>query len=424
MTANQSQPGLVALAEAGDPKAQYALAAHYSQTGDAELSDKWLQRAAKNGEPDALFTLSTRSLSTMANLPQGVADLGAAATAGSAPAHRLLSALYTEGVGADQNWKAAVDHVVSAAKAGDAGAMRDLALVLFAHDTDHISGQALIESASERDAAAAAICVLRFALGRKTTRQAPAARAFSTLQSIDYPRLQSLRAMLTPTNKRPDTLKDITPDWDAIAIDAAKQPSTASKEPEEISASPNIRLFRKALSPEECETAIAEGARRLAPSMIVDPETGAARRDPHRSSNTAILGIADLDLTLARINLRVSDLVGVPAQQGEFLSILQYRRGQEYKPHFDWLPAGLERDRSGQRIATALICLNEDYEGGETHFEQTGYKWKGETGDVLVFSNSSAGGEPDMTSRHAGLPVARGVKWLGSKWFRAQKYVF
>lgn len=39
-------------------------------------------------------------------------------------------------------------------------------------------------------------------------------------------------------------------------------------------------------------------------------------------------------------------------------------------------------------------------------------------GDALLFVNTLADGLPDPGSRHAGLPVTHGAKWLATRWIR------
>jgi hypothetical protein len=69
-----------------------------------------------------------------------------------------------------------------------------------------------------------------------------------------------------------------------------------------------------------------------------------------------------------------------------------------------------------------LVYLNDDYEGGETEFPRLGLRYKGKTGDALVFWNVSQTGELERDSVHAGLPVTSGQKWLLSKWVRQKAY--
>ena len=43
-------------------------------------------------------------------------------------------------------------------------------------------------------------------------------------------------------------------------------------------------------------------------------------------------------------------------------------------------------------------------------------------GRAVVFDNLLADGRPDPESLHAGLPVARGEKWLATLWLRERRY--
>ena len=72
---------------------------------------------------------------------------------------------------------------------------------------------------------------------------------------------------------------------------------------------------------------------------------------------------------------------------------------------------------------TALIYLNDEYQGGETFFAETGLKVKGRKGDALVFVSALANGDLDPLSEHAGLPVASGTKYLASRWIREQQHI-
>ena len=75
------------------------------------------------------------------------------------------------------------------------------------------------------------------------------------------------------------------------------------------------------------------------------------------------------------------------------------------------------------RQLTALIWLNGDFEGGETHFPDIDITVRGGIGDMLVFRNITGDGEPDSRMLHAGLPATNGVKWLASRWIRTENYL-
>jgi prolyl 4-hydroxylase len=98
--------------------------------------------------------------------------------------------------------------------------------------------------------------------------------------------------------------------------------------------------------------------------------------------------------------------------------VLRYVAGQEYRPHFDWLDQA-----ANQRLWTALVYLNEDYEGGATAFVRTGLEVRGKTGDVLLFSNAQEDGHGDPLAEHAGRPVTSGTKFLATRWIREARWI-
>jgi prolyl 4-hydroxylase len=343
-----------------------------------------------------------------------------AAAAGSVPAQRLLGVLYANGFGVEQSWEHAIAIVVDAARNGAATAMCEIAMLLFAADADDQDGAALIQLAAPKDACASAIAVRRTVCGRQHSDPHAAAQYLKNLQRIRYPNANALEAALL---KAPHgEIAAQSPDWSRVTEKLAAAPSAIGPIREVLSASPSALVYRKAFTLEECEYIIASSARLLAPSTVSDPRTGNSLQDDYRTSLTAIMSIADLDLSLTQFNRRLAALARHPPENAEALGVLYYAPGKEYRPHYDWLPPGPEYDRGGQRLTTALLYLNDDYDGGETHFLTPDIRFRGEPGDVLVFNNALKDGSPDRTSRHAGLPVTAGVKWLGSTWYREKKY--
>ncbi|WP_375201210.1 2OG-Fe(II) oxygenase [Hyphococcus sp.] len=407
-------------AENGDARAQYMLAAQLSGAGDKQEAERWLNAAAAQGFGDALYTLATRRLDH-AGLDNAAEMLARAVENGSAPAQRLLGVLYAMGLGVTRDWAKAVALVTAAAQAGVPAAMRELSMLLFAADPDDEDGAGLVAAAAPKDPIAGAVAVRRYGEGRAHADTQASRAHLELLERAQYPHAASLRALVD----RVDALRSFQPsppDWARIAKKLADEPAPSVATPEILCETPPARAFRGSFSPEECEYVIASSARLLAPSLIADPRTGASVQDPYRTSLTAILSLVDLDLALVMINRRLATLAERPPENAESLGVLYYAPGKEYRPHCDWLPQGPELDRGGQRAATALIYLNEDYLGGETHFLVPGLAFKGGAGDVLVFENLLDSGDPAPHSRHAGLAVREGVKWLGSTWFREKKY--
>jgi prolyl 4-hydroxylase len=185
---------------------------------------------------------------------------------------------------------------------------------------------------------------------------------------------------------------------------------------EQLSEQLEVTLFRGLFTAQECDYLMAVAQPIYQPSMINDTD---GREIPHplRSSDGAPLSWALEDPAIHALNRRLAAVTGVPAENAEPLLILRYRPGQQYTRHFDALPS-LEN----QRLKTALVYLNDGYEGGKTEFPRLGLKIRGRRGDVLVFRNIDAEGATLPMSEHAGLPVTGGVKYLASRWIRVARH--
>ncbi|MDZ7628107.1 MAG: 2OG-Fe(II) oxygenase [Parvularculaceae bacterium] len=349
-------------AEAGDAQAQYALAAFYARAGQRDEANKWLADAAANGEPEALFTLATRLTHTEAGVIDAAPRLAEAAAKGSPSAAHFVAVLTALGLGFPKDEAAAIASIVQYARGGLQPMRRQLAALLYLQHPDD-----------------------------------PDAAALLTGEGVV--------------------------DWSGVERRVRLSPP-APPAPERLSASPDVVLFRGVIPRAVCAHVIAHAAARLGPALVYDPNGTGMMRDPLRSSATASLSPVDLDLAIIVVNRALSACAGLPDEQGEFLSVMRYRPGEEYRPHFDTVPPGPDFDRNGQRVKTALLYLNDDYDGGETAFLTPGLTVKGAAGDIVVFSNVTADGRLDGASRHAGLAVTAGEKWLASKWFRAKKFSF
>jgi prolyl 4-hydroxylase len=186
---------------------------------------------------------------------------------------------------------------------------------------------------------------------------------------------------------------------------------------EVVSTAPHLVLFRALFTPGECRYLADAAAPMLAPSVVVDPATGAQRPDPVRVSDSMGFTLPLENPAVHALNQRIAAASGTRPEQGEPLQVLRYRPGGEYKPHFDAIPGF-----ANQRILTMIVWLDEDYEGGETMFMKTGAKLKGRTGDALLFRNALPDGTRDPDAAHAGLPVTRGEKLIASRWIRARPF--
>ena len=197
-------------------------------------------------------------------------------------------------------------------------------------------------------------------------------------------------------------------------------------------AAPPVRALRdqprvmaiEALAPAEaCDWIVGQCAGRLMRAEVDDPRTGLPVMGQTRTNRVANFALAETSVLNLVIQSRIGAAIGVPLSVMEAFAVLNYRPGEEASEHFDYLdpavPAYAEEiGRVGQRIATVLLYLNADYEGGGTAFPRLGLEHRGAKGDALVFFSVDGAGRPDPRTLHAGRPPTRGEKWVLSQFVR------
>ena len=184
-----------------------------------------------------------------------------------------------------------------------------------------------------------------------------------------------------------------------------------------LSESPHVTLYTRLFTQSECAYLRQAAEPLYGPSMVND-SSGGLVQDRLRTSDGATLHWMIENPVVHALNRRLAAISGTSADQGEAIQILRYRGGQQYLPHTDFVRAS-----ENQRHLTALVYLNDDYEGGETCFVKTGLAVKGRRGDAIVFRNATAERLPDPMSEHAGQPVTKGTKYLASRWIRETRWM-
>lgn len=228
----------------------------------------------------------------------------------------------------------------------------------------------------------------------------------------DWPR--ALARLAKEAANDPDRARALT-QIEAMTLDFAGDP-VALPDAEVVSERPRIRIYRQLFKPAECDYVLKVADGLYQPSMVYNSARQLVR-DPIRTSDGATLHWLAEDPAIHALLRRIGKATGTDATQGEASQVLRYKPGQEYKPHYDYLRAS-----ENQRIVTALVWLNDDYQGGETAFLRTGQKLRGKKGDAVVFWNSLEVGSIDPLTEHAGLPVQRGTKLLFNRWIRASRW--
>lgn len=294
------------------------------------------------------------------------------------------------------------------AEAGDPAAKVDLGVRLLSGEGSPQEGAALIQAAFEAGYAEAGVMLA-------TIEAMGAGRPQNWERAIRW--LSAAAAQGSQAARR--QLEMLTRDG---KLDIAALTASPPRTP--VSERPRIRVIPGFASAAECDWLIGLARDRLNPAWIWDPATGEGRPDQDRTNKAVDLRLRQMDVVTQVLRARIASASNLPLPVFEPAQIMHYSVGEEFRPHHDFLdPAhaghGPQLARFGQRIATFLIYLNEDFEGGETHFPKVNYAYRGRKGDALLFGNVDATtGRPDPLTLHAGRPPTRGEKWIFSQWIR------
>jgi len=100
----------------------------------------------------------------------------------------------------------------------------------------------------------------------------------------------------------------------------------------------------------------------------------------------------------------------------EYMQLLKYEVHEKYDTHHDQ-----NSPRSsvwGERIYTVFVYLNDDFEGGQTHFPQLNITIKPQKGTVLLWPSMASNNTHtrDQRTEHQSLPVTKGTKFAANFW--------
>lgn len=192
-------------------------------------------------------------------------------------------------------------------------------------------------------------------------------------------------------------------------------------------AKPVAAVLIDMLSAQECEQLIALAKPRLTPSTVVAPYSGNNIIAPYRNSLGMFFRLQENPF-IAQLEERISAVNNLPIGNGEGIQVLYYPTGTLNTPHFDYLmptnPANVNSlARSGQRVSTILMYLNDVEEGGETTFPEVGWAVSPQRGNAVYFEYCNSHNQVDPLSLHSSNPVMRGEKWVAVKWSRQSRFI-
>ncbi|MEN9705113.1 MAG: hypothetical protein RLZZ393_992 [Pseudomonadota bacterium] len=189
---------------------------------------------------------------------------------------------------------------------------------------------------------------------------------------------------------------------------------------------PRVVEARDVASPAVCDFLISLAPTRLERARVYDPVSRSNVVAPHRNNTIASFDIFELEMTHLLVQSRIAAACGVSERQLEAPSVLHYSPGEEIRNHYDFVDPESTTDyaaeiaANGQRLATFLLYLNDDYDGGETVFPRLDIRHKGSRGNGLFFINVMPDMAPDLRTLHAGTPTTRGEKWIITQFIRSR----
>ena len=212
--------------------------------------------------------------------------------------------------------------------------------------------------------------------------------------------------------------------WHRLAASIDIAALTAAKPPRVVSKSPYIAMAENVIPHDMCDWITRRARPLLKPARIYNPP--GASNIVRRTNTDVTYPFPEYDMVLCVLRQRIANATGYALDKMELPAILHYVPGQEFSQHYDFLdprvPAfAAEIEKFGQRMATSLTYLSDDFDGGETDFTKVDIRLRGKKGDALIFHNVEPSGAPDYQSLHAGRPTTRGEKWLVSQWIRGDK---
>ena len=441
---------LTRAAEAGDAEAQWYLGCLHLQV--TRLPDpfvtaaRWFERAAAQEFAPAFDRLADLHLTGLGVAVDDTAAfklIARGARQGYPAALATLGYLHTQGIGTPVDAHAATRCHAQAAAVGHAPSYFALGLRVavgagiapqraFAHallrraaDAEHpcaaASAAALGLDAKERLAADELYALLQRNYAdanpmRARFAMAPEALALASAREALERHFATLGCGL---HMGVDGRLDV--DATGAAADPLRAPAVRM---ETIATDPRLSQQRNFTTLEECAHLMA-----LVSTDLADPSRyarGHAYADAGLFDGEGVpLTPTSADPVVRSIERRSAEAMQRPAAHCEPFSVIRYLPGQQYKPHVDYFSAeqlALNRDRfgdvAGQRLATLLIYLRAPERGGGTRFLDAGVTVTGETGTAILHWNCLPDGKPDRRTRHAGLPIEVGEKWLARKALR------
>ena len=173
---------------------------------------------------------------------------------------------------------------------------------------------------------------------------------------------------------------------------------------------PLIAYVENFMTKSDCQLIIDHAEPLLKRSMVAEKSGDVL--DTGRTSSEVFLKYGECESNDYHRGV-VSEFFGVGEFTFEDSIVINYKEGQEYRPHYDGMGT-----RTKNRRATAICYLNDVDEGGETIFPKLNISVKPKMGSLLYFQYDF-GKEIDSYTLHGGSPViGNSEKWILTIWMQ------
>lgn len=194
--------------------------------------------------------------------------------------------------------------------------------------------------------------------------------------------------------------------------------------PIKINNDPWIITLDSFLTPEECKQ-LSELPTEWNLSNLTGGDNKKYRNSYSYDCNNTCLNI---DI-VKNIQDRIAEVVSIPKQNYEDMTLTKYYKGGFFKKHHDFISKEtnpITFNKIGPRIITCLIYLTDNVtdnlQGGETSFYTLNHDVKPKLGRALIWTNVHNNMEKDDRTAHEALPVLDGMKIISQSWIHPNQY--
>lgn len=174
-------------------------------------------------------------------------------------------------------------------------------------------------------------------------------------------------------------------------------------------------IHLKNVIPEDlCDSIIKDSYDRLEKSKI-----SLGSQENIRTSSSMFFDKSENN-NIKRLEEIASEIMCIPTEFAEGIQILNYKPGQEFKPHFDFFKDS-NPSSENNRISTLIFYLNNPGEGGETTFPELGISVPAKKCNAVYFEYFYNDAKLNNLTLHSGSPLIKGEKWAATQWMRRKK---